>query len=243
MRVLLMSCMICWSGLAHAQDVGAESEAPTFNCDWPIEQVIDEIQRVAKIETYLCLHDREDAGGALLTRLQDGVSDSGERNRVSRSLALWMLGQSSARLFTAEEIHVLRADDKRLLEVGLRARKGKETSCSVLGLEISECNQGEVMKNLHWYRPIKNYNDRLLTEADWANREMIRNPPIAPEPEEGPEEIAVVESEATPPTEDGGCGCSAGALPISAGIAYLMPWWWARRRNEIQPNKANSQPI
>ena len=92
----------------------------------------------------------------MLARLQEGVEDAGERNRVSRSLALWMLGQPAARLFAAEEIHVLRADDKRLLEVGLRARKGKETSCSVLGLGVSECNQGEVMKNLHWYRPVNN---------------------------------------------------------------------------------------
>ena len=53
-----------------------------------------------------------------------------------------MLGQPAARLFAAEEIHVLRADDKRLLEVGLRARKGKETSCSVLGLGVSNAIKG-----------------------------------------------------------------------------------------------------
>ena len=122
-----------------------------INCDWPIEQVIDEIQRVAKIETYLCLHDREDAGG--FTDSFTGWCFGFRRTKPCRRFGALTLGQPRPDCLLLKRL-CSSADDKRPFEVGLRARKGKETSCSVLGLEISNA----IMRgheNLHWYRPIK----------------------------------------------------------------------------------------
>ena len=63
---------------------------------------------------------------------------------------------------------------------------------------------------------------------------MLRNPPPLVETEEEAEEAAVEDSQAGPAAVEAGCGCSAVALPVSAGMAYLIPWWWTRRRNTGQ---------
>ena len=68
MRMLWTGWIWVWSGLAQAQDVGDAATEQLFDCSQPIEQVIDEIQRVSKLEVYLCLHNRQDAGSALLAR-------------------------------------------------------------------------------------------------------------------------------------------------------------------------------
>jgi hypothetical protein len=114
------------------------------------------------------------------------------------------------------------------LRVGIRARRGKESSCTVLELESKECPHGEVLEQFEWYRPQSAYSDRLLTEMDWANLEMIKNPPPAPETEEaqGPtEELAPGE----PVAGSGGCGCASGGSQ-RLGWVVLLPFVTLLRR-------------
>ena len=201
---------------------------PAFDCSQSIVAVVEAHEQRPQVEVYLCLHEREDAGAALMSRLKVQLEDDVHK-RLSRGLAVWLLGQLE-REFTGEEVRALSPSDRRFMNEAIHARRGRETSCTRLDLDPKDCPHGAVLELFDWYEPMASYSDRLLTETDRKNLELVANPPPAPEE---PEVEADVEAVDGSTGEVEGCGCASSA---AAGRRPVQGWWlllvplWVRRR-------------
>jgi MYXO-CTERM domain-containing protein len=188
-------------------EMGILGESGTgFDCNQPVVDVIDALEVSPQVEIYLCLHESPDAGTALLSRL-GSEQDEGMRNRLSRAVSVWLLGQVE-REFTGGEVRALSPSDRRFLNEAIRARRGRETPCTSLNLDPRDCPHGAVLKHFDWYQPVANYSDRLLTDIDRKNLALIKNPPPPPEEPE-PEEGADAVGDAAGTESVQGCSCTS----------------------------------
>ena len=228
-------CLLIWlSSPAAAQDSESGLEQnpigtsdPGVTCGESIEVVLDRLEELPQVELYLCIHRRQSAGPAILERLKEGTETDGRRNRLSRALAVWLLGQTH-REFTGVEVRALSPADRRFLEEGIYASRGRETACTrVESPDPTSCSHGEAFKHFDWYRPMSNYSNRLLDETDRANLRIVRDPPPAPEEEV---ESAVATASATMEADTGTCGCGVGLDRTPLLALALLPLW-ARRRS------------
>ena len=193
---------------------------PDLVCSESVDQVLDKLESHPQVELYLCIHSRQSAGPVIMERLKKGSETDGIRNRLSRALAVWLLGQTH-REFTGSEVRALSPADRNFLSDGIYARRGRETACTrVENLDPRKCPHGEAFKHFDWYRPVASYNNHLLSQTDRDNLLIIKDPPPAPEAEE--EAVVVTPAEA-PETESGSCGCSAGSGTAVVGLLALVP--------------------
>jgi hypothetical protein len=217
------------AGAQSSEGLLGES-GPAFDCSQSIEAVVEAHEQRPQVEVYLCLHAREDAGPALLSRLQAQLEEDVHK-RLSRGLAVWLLGQLE-REFTGDEVRALSPSDRRFMNEAIHARRGRETSCTRLDLDPKDCPHGAVLELFDWYEPMASYSDRLLTVLDRTNLDLVANPPPAPEEPEVEAGVEAVDGSGGAAVE--GCGCVAGA---AAGRRPVQGWWlllvplWVRRRD------------
>lgn len=152
----------------------------------------------------ITLTDADEGGLAGL----DPTRPSAVHARYTRALGLWLLEHADVEM-DGQLVRRLAPADRRLLEDGIKARRGRPSLSS---------DNVKVFEKLGWYRPDPRYTDNRLTDVDRANLAVVLNPPPppAPPPKPTPDTKPMSEGAPTqrgPKAEAGpsaGCGCNSG---------------------------------
>ncbi|MCB9780856.1 MAG: YARHG domain-containing protein [Alphaproteobacteria bacterium] len=191
----------------------AAAAAPT--CEGSPDAWLTSLRAGPDLDLYLCLAASDDARLLLLPAAQEALADdamdAGERNRVTRALAVHLL-QRLDRPLTREEVLALGPGDQRLLRDGVHARRGRRTPSP---------EHARVFERFDWYQPRDDYSNGLLDAVDRQNLDLLDAPQPPPEPEAAPAADAVGQGEA-PAVPRGMCGCASGSVPAGPAAGGLL---------------------
>ena len=222
-RIMHKSILLAWLLCVWSAPLSAADPA---SCDGPISDWIEGLYGANKDVAYRCLIEREEAGLALMARLDKEEKGSQRAPAMSRALALFLLERSD-RLFQRNEIKALLVVDRRCLRAGLRARKGRKSPAP---------NHDKVFSKFDWYQTDPGYTDKRLTEIDRENSlHLDKLPPLSavtPTVDTPPPPPAVVED----PSSSGRFGCavvSSNRLSSLSWLLFATMWLGFRRSRTI----------
>jgi len=158
---------------------------------------------------YLCVVEADDSERQLVSYMGPTWKESAAPLR--RALVFVLLNTTN-RLWNPKHVLLLSPADRRLLADGVKARKGRKSP---------SVEHHAIFNQWQWYRPIPSYTDNRMSQTDRINVGMADNP----------EEFIPKSIEAKPTSS--GCGCVS-STPMSLGWMSIV---WIligiRRRNGV----------
>ncbi len=153
--------------------------ATVWACDPALS--LEKLRSSAFREDYLCVARAADPRVLAAAVVAEPNVES--RDRLSRALCLWLLEHGDTPMDTSL-LPALNPADRRLLEDGIHARRGRKTPADV---------HQKVFEQLGFPAPDPRYTDGKLTTADLENLKSLREirppvvvPPAEPETPEAP---------------------------------------------------------
>lgn len=137
--------------------------ATVWACD-PLVS-LENLRSSAQQQDYLCVAKAPEAGW--IAAAVDGEMDPDLRRRLSRALGLWLLQRADMSMDPAL-LQRLNPADRRLLEDGIHARRGRPTPAA---------EHRKVFENLSMPAPDPRYTDGRLHPVDLENLKKLRVAP------------------------------------------------------------------
>ena len=170
-------------------------------CQETPQHYLERVVQAGEREAYMCLAQRDEDGPFLLAEAQK----KGAPNAVTRALAVhWM--QRLDQEIPDDVARALSADDRRLLQDAIHARRGRKSPVE---------EHDAIVRQFDWYKPHEGFTKADLSGRDRDNIALLDAPPKAPKEEKPSAAQAIAEASATPANARS-CGCGNG------GAAFLV---------------------